>query len=252
MAIVSLEAEHRTDVGKGVARKLRAGGRVPGVYYGRGEDSIPLTISLKDLASVLEAADGSNVIVDLRLSGDSPKDRKALIREIQRDPVAGLILHLDLQHISLTERITVEVPIVLIGTPIGVKEGGGILEHLLREVEVECLPTDIPSKLEIDVSLLQIGDSLHVSDLKAERAEILTEAERAIASVVPPTVLEEVKPAEEGAVAEPELIATGKKDEEAEEGGKEGAKEGGKQGGKEGGKEGKQGKQGGKEGGKQG
>ena len=247
MAIVSLEAEHRTDVGKGVARKLRAGGRVPGVYYGRGEDSIPLTISLKDLASVLEAADGSNVIVDLRIPGDSAKDRKALIREIQRDPVAGLILHLDLQHISLTERITVEVPIVLLGTPIGVKEAGGILEHLLREVEVECLPTDIPSKLEVDVSGLQIGDSLHVSDIKVERAEILTEADRAIAAVVPPTVLEEVKPAEEGAVAEPELIAKEKKDEgEAEEGGKEGGKQGGKEGGKEGGK------QGGKEGGKQG
>jgi large subunit ribosomal protein L25 len=233
MAIVSLEAARRADVGKGVARKLRAGGRVPGVYYGRGEDSIPLTISLKDLASVLDSADGSNVIVDLRLPGDS--DRKALIREIQRDPVAGLILHLDLQHISLTERITVEVPIVLLGTPIGVKEAGGILEHLLREVEVECLPTDIPSKLEVDVSGLQIGDSLHVSDIKVERAEILTEADRAIAAVVPPTVLEEVKPAEEGAVAEPELIAKEKKDEgEAEEGGKEGGKQGGKEGGKQG------------------
>ena len=259
MGIVSLEALRRSGVGKGVARKLRAGGRVPGVYYGRGEDSIPLTISLKDLDSVLAAADGSNVIVDLRLPGDSVKDRKALIREIQRDPVAGLILHLDLQHISLTERITVEVPIVLIGTPIGVKDAGGILEHLLREVEVECLPTDIPAKLEVDVSALQIGDSLHVSDIKVERAEILTEADRAIAAVVPPTVLEEVKPAEEGAVLEPELIATGKKDEEeAEEEGKQGGKEGGKQAGKEGGKQaakegGKQGgKEGGKEGGKQG
>ena len=246
MAIVSLEALRRTAVGKGVARKLRAGGRVPGVYYGRGEDSIPLTIALKDLDSVLAAADGSNVIVDLSFPGGPAKDRKALIREIQRDPVAGLILHLDLQHISLTERITVEVPIVLLGTPIGVKEAGGILEHLMREVEVECLPTDIPSKLEVDVSGLQIGDSLHVSDIKVERATILTEADRAIAAVVPPTVLEEVKPAEEGAVAEPELIAKEKKDEEEaeEEGGKQAAKEGGKQGGKEGGK------QGGKEGGK--
>jgi large subunit ribosomal protein L25 len=100
-----------------------------------------------------------------------------------------------------------------------VKEGGGILEHLLREVEVECLPTDIPSKLEVDVSALQIGDSLHVSDLKADRVEILTEAERAIATVVPPTVLEEAKPAEEGAAAEPELVKE-KKEEGAE--GKEG------------------------------
>ena len=168
------------------------------------------------------------------VSGTAARDRKALIREIQRHPVAGLILHLDLQHISLTERITVEVPIVLIGTPIGVKDGGGILEHLLREVEVECLPTDIPSKLEVDVSALQIGDSLHVSDIKAERAEILTEADRAIAAVVPPTVLEEVKPAEEAVAAEPEVIGA-KEEEETEEGGKEGGKEG---------KEGKEGPQG--------
>ncbi|TMQ62359.1 MAG: 50S ribosomal protein L25 [Candidatus Eisenbacteria bacterium] len=224
MAIVSLEAARRADVGKGVARKLRAGGRVPAVYYGRGEDSIPLTISLKELESVIHSAEGSNVIVDLKVSGDKPKDRKALIREIQRDPVAGLILHLDLQHISLTERITVQVPIVLLGTPIGVKDAGGILEHLLREVEVECLPTEIPSKLEVDVSGLAIGDSLHVSDIKTERAEIKTEMDRAIAAVVPPTILEEVKPAEEVVEAEPELIAKEKKDEaaEPEEGGKQG------------------------------
>jgi large subunit ribosomal protein L25 len=232
MAIVSLEAAHRSDTGKGVARKLRADGRVPGVYYGRGEDSIALTVALKDLYQVLESADGSNVIVDLKLTGAAAKDRKALIREIQRDPVAGTLLHLDLQHISLTERITVEVPIVLLGTPAGVKDGGGILEHLLREVEVECLPTDIPSKLEIDVSGLQIGDSLHVSDLKVERGEILTEATRAIAAVVPPTVLEEAKPAEEGAAVEPEVIGAKEKEEESEEAGKEGKapKEGGKKG----------------------
>jgi len=239
MAIVSLEASHRSDVGKGVARKLRAGGRVPGVYYGRGEESIPLTVALKDLEAVIESAEGSNVIVDLKLSGEAAKDRKALIREIQRHPVAGLILHLDLQHISLTERIVVEVPIVLIGTPLGVKDAGGILEHLMREVEVECLPTDIPSKLEVDVSALQIGDSLHVSDLKVERGQILTEADRAIAAVVPPTILEEVKPAEEAAVAEPEVIGA-KKEDEAEEGGKEGGKPSGKEG-KEGGKQGKEG-----------
>ena len=243
MAMISLEAARRADVGKGVARKLRASGRVPAVYYGRGEDSIPLTVSLKDLEQVIESAEGSNVIVDLKVPGDAAKDRKALIREIQRDPVAGSILHLDLQHISLTERITVEVPIVLVGVPLGVKDAGGILEHLLREVEVECLPTDIPSKLEVDVSALQIGDTLHVSDIKVERAEILTEADRAIAAVVPPTVLEEVKPAEEAVPTEPELIAKEKKEEgETEEAGKDGGKQAGKEGGKQGGKEG--GKQG--------
>src|SRR5438046_5962554 len=150
MAIVSLEAAARQDAGKGVARRLRAQGRVPGVYSGRGEDSIPLTVGLKDLMSVLESADGSNEIVDLKLGGEAAKDRKALIREIQRDPVAGSILHLDLQHISLTERITVEVPIVLIGVPLGVKDAGGILEHLRREGEVEGVPTSIPSTRDED------------------------------------------------------------------------------------------------------
>ena len=225
MAIVSLEAARREGVGKGVARKLRARGRVPAVYYGRGEDAIPLEISLKELEAVIHDAEGSNVIVDLKVAGAQAKDRKALIREIQRHPVAGSILHLDLQHISLTERITVEVPVVLVGTPVGVKDAGGILEHLLREVEVECLPTDIPAKLEVDVSALGIGDTLQLSDIKAEPAEIKTEADRAIATVVPPTVLEEPKPAEEVAPAEPELIAKEKKEEEgevAEEGGKKG------------------------------
>ena len=216
----ALQGERRSGVGKGVARKLRQAGRIPAVYYGRGEDPIVLAVGLKDLQEVIEKADGSNVIVDLKVDGDGTGDRKALIREIQRDPVGGHILHLDLQHISLTERIVVEVPIVLTGTPTGVKDGGGILEHLLREVEVECLPTDIPSKLEVDVSALNIGDSLHVSDLKADRVEIRTEADRAIATVVPPTVLEEAKPAEEGAGAEPELVK--EKKEEAGEGGKEG------------------------------
>jgi large subunit ribosomal protein L25 len=220
MAMHALQGERRSGVGKGVARKLRQVGRIPAVYYGRGEDPIVLVVGLKDLQDVIEKAEGSNVIVDLKVDGDGVADRKALIREIQRDPVGGHILHLDLQHISLTERIVVEVPVVLTGTPIGVKDGGGILEHLLRDVEVECLPTDIPSKLEVDVSGLNIGDSLHVSDLKADRVEIKTEQDRAIATVVPPTVLEEAKPAEEGAAAEPELVK--EKKEEAAEGGKEG------------------------------
>jgi large subunit ribosomal protein L25 len=222
MAMHALKGARRSAVGKGVARKLRQSGSIPAVYYGRGEEPIVLTVGLKELEEVIVNAEGSNVIVDLKVDGDGVGDRKALIREIQRDPVGGHILHLDLQHISLTERITVEVPIVLTGIPTGVKDGGGILEHLLRDVEVECLPTDIPSRLEIDVSALNIGDSLHVSDLKADKVTILTEGERPIAAVVPPTVLEEAKPAEgEGeAPAEPELVKEKKETEES--GGKEG------------------------------
>lgn len=220
MPITSLSGEQRTGIGKGVARKLRAAGRIPAVYYGRGETPMPLVVNAKEVDTLLHGASGANVIVDLQVSGAATADRKAIIREIQRDPVQGNILHLDLQHISLTERITVEVPIELVGVPTGVKDGGGILEHLLREVEIECLPTDIPAHLEVDVTGLNIGDTLHVSDIKAERVTILTEADRGIATVVPPTVLEEAKPAEEAA-AEPELV-TKKEDEATAEGEKEG------------------------------
>ena len=226
----SLPVSSRSVTGKGAARSLRREGKVPGVIYGHGREAESVTVDTATLNKVLVGISAATAIVDVTVDGRAPV--KALIREIQRDPVAGTVLHLDLQHISLTERITVEVPIVLLGTPYGVKEGGGILEHLLREVEVECLPTDIPSKLEVDVSALQIGDSLHVSDLKVENGEILTEATRAIAAVVPPTVLEEPKPAEEGAAAEPEVIGAKEKEEGEEEGGKEGKapKEGGKKG----------------------
>ena len=222
MAIVNLKSERRSGVGKGAARKLRAAGNIPGVYYGRGEEPISLAMNAKEIEGMLHGAAAANVIVDLHVAGAAAADRKALIREIQRDPVGGHILHIDLQHISLTERIVVEVPVELVGTPTGVKDGGGILEHLLRTVEVECLPTDIPNRLEVDVTLLAIGDTLHVSDIKAERVTIKTEAERAIATVVPPTILEEVAPAAAEAVVEPELVKK-KEGEEAEaEGGKEG------------------------------
>ena len=223
MAISSLNGEQRTGTGKSFVRKLRVAGRIPAIYYGRGEQPISLTVNAKEVETLIHGSAGANVIVDLLVAGAATADRKALIREIQRDPVQGNILHLDLQHISLTEKITVEVPIELIGIPVGVKDGGGILEHVLREVEVECLPTDIPAHLEADVTMLNIGDSLHVSDLKAERVTILTEADRPIATVVPPTILEEAAPAAEEAAAEPELVS-GKKEEEPEaaEGGKEG------------------------------
>jgi large subunit ribosomal protein L25 len=223
MAISNLNGEQRTGTGKSFVRKLRVAGRIPAIYYGRGEQPISLTVNAKEVETLIHGSAGANVIVDLLVAGAATADRKALIREIQRDPVQGNILHLDLQHISLTERITVEVPIELIGIPVGVKDGGGILEHVLREVEVECLPTDIPAHLEADVTMLNIGDSLHVSDLKAERVTILTEADRPIATVVPPTILEEAAPAAEEAAAEPELVS-GKKEEEPEaaEGGKEG------------------------------
>jgi len=141
----------------------------------------------------------------------------ALVRDVQYDPLTHGILHLDFQHISLTETVEVRVTLHLNGTPVGVKDGGGILEYILRDVEVRCLPTAIPASIDVDVSALNIGDSIHVRDLSVPDVEILTDADSTIATVVPPTVIEE-KPAEaaatEEAAAEPEVIAKGKKDEE--------------------------------------
>jgi len=216
MAIAVLQAKIRTGAGKGVARKSRMRGNIPGVIYGEGETSIPFEARQDDFQALIHTVSGENVIVDLKLEGDT-SDRKAIIREIQRDPLKGTIRHFDLQHISLTEKVTVDVPIVVVGVPAGVKDFGGILEFILREVKVECLPTEIPPKVEIDVTSLKIGDSIHVSDLVVEKVTVLTDRERPVVTVVPPAA-EEV-PVEAAAaapeVAEPELIG---KEKEAEEG----------------------------------
>ena len=214
MAIVVLQGKIRTTAGKGVARKSRMRGNIPGVIYGQGETSVPFEANHDDFQALIHTVSGENVIVDLKLEGDAT-DRKAIIREIQRDPLKGAILHFDLQHISLTEKVTVDVPIVVVGVPTGVKDFGGILEHILREVKVECLPTEIPPKVEIDVTALKIGDSIHVSDLVMEKVTILTDLERPVVTVVPPAAEEVPVEAVAPEVAEPELI--GKK-EEAEEG----------------------------------
>jgi len=160
---------------------------------------------------------GGNPIINLTVAG---ADYTSLIRAVQYDPINHDVIHLDFQHISLTERIEVEVAIQLTGLAVGVKDAGGILEQILRTIAVRCLPTAIPSSIELDVSHLGIGDSAHVSDLKVENVEILTDPGSTVATVVPPTVMEE-KPAAEvapEAAAEPELsVERGKKEEEGEE-----------------------------------
>jgi large subunit ribosomal protein L25 len=222
MAIVVLQGKLRKDTGKGSARRTRMRGSIPGVIYGEGEVPISFEAGRYDFEAMIHTVSGENVIVDLKLEGDST-DRKAIIREIQRDPIRGKILHFDLQHISLTEKVTVDVPLVVVGVPIGVKDFGGILEHVLREVEVECLPTEIPPKIEVDVTSLKIGDSVHVGDLLVENITILTDKDRSVVTVVPPAVEEvPVEVAAPEAAAEPELIGREKETEEAEGEAKEG------------------------------
>ena len=223
MPVIPLTGSRRESLGKGGARKARAAGLIPGILYGHGDTPVPVAIGARDFQLAIAGSKGGNPIISLTVTG---KDYTALIRDVQYDPLTHDVIHLDFQHISLTERIEVQVPIHLTGLPVGVKDAGGILEQILRTVTVRCLPTAIPSSIDVDVVRLGIGDSVHVKELAVQGLEVLTDLDATVATVVPPTVIEE-KPAEEVAVAAeaPELsVERGKKEEEGEEGkeGKEG------------------------------
>ncbi len=226
MADTSLVVQLRTEKGKGAARKLRVAGRVPAVVYGRGKQSKPITLDPRALERLLLASDsGLNTLIELKIEGSQDRGESVvLVKELQRDPVRGAILHADLYEVDLEKTVEVEVPVHLVGRPRGV-EMGGILDHLLREIEVECLPRAIPQSFEVDVSELDINDGIHVRDLPLpEGVELRTDADLPVVHVVPPTVEEEA-PAEvaaevpvEGAEAAPTEAEAG-----AETGGKEGA-----------------------------
>jgi len=212
MAIVPLVGQVRPGTGKGPARQARFAGLIPGVLYGKGETPTAVNIPKREFELALKAHSGGNVIVALALDGGAGQN--AIIREVQRDPVSHDILHLDFHHISLTEKVTVDVNVHLVGVPDGVKNGGGILEHITRTIQIECLPTQIPSHIDADVSALGIGDSVHVRDLTVTNAKVISDDDVTIATVVPPTVLTET-PAVGVAPAstEPEVIAKGKGEE---------------------------------------
>jgi len=232
MAVIALSGKRRESLGKGSARKARKSGEIPAVLYGHGEKPVAVSIGARAFQVALHTHKGGNPIVNLAVGGS---EFTALIRDAQYDPVSHQVIHLDFQHISLTETIEVRVPLNFTGLAVGVKDGGGILEAILRDVEVRCLPTAIPAGIDVDVAALNIGDSIHVRDLSIPDVEILNDPDATLVTVVPPTVIEE-KPAEavEGAepsAAEPEVIAKGKKDEEGAaegEGDKEKEKEKGK------------------------
>ena len=243
MAVIQLKGSRREGTGKGWARKARAAGQIPAVLYGHGEDPRPIAVDFREFELALRGHKGSNAIVNLNVSGG---EVTALVRDVQYDPLSRVIIHLDFQHISLTEQIEVEVAVNFVGMPVGVKDGGGILEHLVRTLKVKCLPTAIPTGIDVDVTALNIGQNLHVSDLKPGVGyEIISDADVAVAAVVAPAAEEVVAAPVEGeaaAAAEPEVVgAKGKK--EGEEGAPAAGKEGGKETkaeAKEGGKEAKE------------
>ena len=213
MHTVALTAQARKTLGKGAARSLRRQSLVPAVLYGRDVESTLLSVSPTDLETATSTASAENILIDLTITdGESMRNQRAMIREIQVDPVKRNILHVDFLGISMDRQITVEVPINLVGDPVGVS-AGGMLQQVLRSVEISCLPDRIPDTLELDVSSLAMGHSLHVSDLQApEGVELLSDQRLTIATVLAPKKIEE-KPAapaegEELAEAAPETEET--------------------------------------------
>jgi large subunit ribosomal protein L25 len=218
-----LEAQTRTPGNKNVARRVRMGGKIPGVLYGAGKDSLPVTLDPRQVTRILHSATGHNTIFDLAVEGG--ERTKAMIVDWQYEPIKSHLLHIDLKRIAMDVKLQVSVPIVLKGEAAGVKQQGGIMEQILREVEIECLPGDIPSVIEADVSELVFGKVLRVSDLTHDSKKItfITDENQPVAHIT--TVKEEVAPAadavaaEAGATpAEPEVIKKGKQDAEGEEG----------------------------------
>lgn len=213
-----LVADKREGTGKGVARKLRAVGRVPAVLYGGGMDPVPLSVDSRDLYHVMRTGAGANVLIDLMVDG---KKQLALPREIQRDHIKGTFVHVDFLAIRADEKITVSVPVHIVGESPGVK-AGGVVEHHLWELQVESLPGDVPDAIEADISALEIGTSLKVADLTAPPgAAILTAPDESVVAVQQPQArveLEEVAAAEEEAAAE-EAAEAPAEEAPAEEGG---------------------------------
>jgi len=187
-----LTAEIREGVGKEKAKKLRLKGLIPAIFYGPRAQTIPLVIDSKELAKALQTEAGENVLIDLDIRKGPQSDRKVvMLKDIQVDPLQRVTLHTDFYEVTMDEMVTVEVPVHLVGKPEGTKVGG-ILEQVRRVIQVQCLPGDIPKSIDIDVSALNIGDSIHVQEINVEKAKIISDTNFTIATVVPPVVEEKV------------------------------------------------------------
>jgi large subunit ribosomal protein L25 len=214
-----LEAQKREPGTKNAARRVRAGGKVPAVVYGAGKDAAAVAVDPRQVLRILKSESGHNTIFDLALDSDRVK---AMIVDWQFEPIKGTLLHVDLQRIAMDKKLTVTVPVILKGEAAGVKTEGGILEQLLREIEIECLPADIPKNIEVDISHLVFGIEVRVKDLPHDpKLKFLTEENQMIAHIT--TVKEEVVAAPEvvagdaaAAPAEPEVIKKGKQEVEGE------------------------------------
>jgi large subunit ribosomal protein L25 len=214
-----LEAQDRAPGNKNAARRVRVGGKIPAVVYGAGQGTATIAVDPRQVLRILKSESGHNTIFDLALGPDRVK---AMIVDWQFEPIRGQLLHVDLQRIAMDKKLTVTVPVLLKGEALGVKTEGGILEQLLREIEIECLPSDIPKSIEADVSHLVFGVELRVKDLPhSDKLKFLTEEDRMVAHIT--SVKEEVAPTPEAVAeavtetpAEPEVIKKGKQEVEGE------------------------------------
>lgn len=217
-----VEAQPRPDSsrGKNEARRLRASGRIPAVLYGAKKQAVAISVDPKQISRILHSESGHNTIFELKVGSESAK---SMVVDWQYDPLSGKLLHIDLKRIAMDEKMRVKVPIMLVGEAPGVKQQGGLLDQVLREVEIECLPGDIPSHIDADVSHLEFGHVLRVSDLPHDgKVKFITDEQQTVAHVthvkeeeVAPTP-EAVAEAAAAAPAEPEVIKKGKQETEEE------------------------------------
>jgi large subunit ribosomal protein L25 len=209
MAIIKLDSKKRTMTGKGSARKLRSVGKLPGILYGPETSPIMLSLDYKQLQKILRGKSAENIIFDLKAdSNEKNQSKRVMIKEIQKDPVTRDYLHVDFYEISMEKELEVDIPVYLVNTPIGVSEGG-ILEHIRRELKISCMPKNLVDKIEVDVSGLAIGQSLHVEDIDLPPGlKSIEDRDLTIATVVAPAIEEEVEEEveEEGEEAESEEI----------------------------------------------
>jgi large subunit ribosomal protein L25 len=222
MKTIELSVEKRSTTGKNEARRDRVAGRIPAVVYGAGKANVPISVNRKSLADVFREGAGENAIFLLKLAG-SDQSRHAMIKEMQRDPVSRKPLHIDFVRVLMDVKITLKVPIEVVGIARGVRVDAGILDLVTREIEIECLPTNIPAHIAVDVTELGIGDAIRVSELPVlEGVRIVDNPEKVVVHVAHPTREEEPVVAAEAVAepAEPEVLKKGKVVSE-EEGGDE-------------------------------
>ena len=203
MSEISLNIERRTETGKQYSKKLKREGKLPGIYYFHGKEPIPFSVSLKELQTLAGHESGM-----LAIKIDGKEEKKCVIREIQYDPIRMEPIHIDLLGISLDEKIKVTVPVHLTGTSTGVKNSGGVLQHVLREVEIECFPADIPEGFTVDISDLDIGDTMYLDVIKDDKYSFSAEDDTVVALVSAPRKAEEDVEGEEDEEdsAEPEVL----------------------------------------------